>query len=174
MPKRMVVFLVVLTCTLSACALGDVEVETTPLPPITLEPPPALNLVGNCDDTKSLETWLQVSTELREEFQTLMNTTAAKNKNEMFADIQSMAALRDSGFSVATPDCAADAGLKLSDAMNQTVAAFQTFFNSTDASSLESIVVDINYKLDSVQATQIELIKRMNTQFQQQLATTTP
>ncbi|MEO8611872.1 MAG: hypothetical protein ABI690_28495 [Chloroflexota bacterium] len=174
MPKRIVVFCIALTCSLSACALGDVTVNTTPLPPITLPPPPALNLVGSCDDTKALETWLQVSTELRENFQTQMNAAAAKSKNDMYGDIINLSALRDSGFGVATPDCAADAGMKLSDAMNLAVGAFQSFFNSTDSSNLDSTVVDINYKLDSVQATQIELVKRMDSQFQTRYVTPTP
>jgi hypothetical protein len=173
MPKRIVAFFIALSCSLSACALGDV-VNTTPLPPITLAPPPALNLIGNCDDVKALETWLQVATELRENFQTQMNAAAAKNKNDMYADVGNLAALRDSGFSVATPDCAADAGLKLSDAMNQAVAAFQTYVNG-DIPDLGNSIVDINNLLDNVQAAQIELIKRMDTQFQQrQLATATP
>src|SRR5689334_9838275 len=126
MPKRIVAFFIAVSCSLSACALGDV-VNTTPLPPITLAPPPALNLIGSCDDVKALETWLQVSTELRENFQTQMNEAAAKSKNDMYGDVANLADLRDSGFSVATPDCAADAGLKLSDAMNQAVAVFQTY-----------------------------------------------
>ena len=174
MPKQIIVFSIALSSLLSACALGDVVVNTTPLPPITLAPPPALNLVGSCDDTKALETWLQVSTELRENFQTQMNAAAAKNKNDMYADIVNMAALRDSSFGVATPDCAADAGMKLSDAMNQAVTAFQSYFNG-DAPDLGNSVVNINNQLDSVQAAQIELIKQMDTQFQQQLlATATP
>jgi hypothetical protein len=165
MSKLVAALFAALTCLLSACALGDVA-ETTPLPPITLAPPPALNLVGSCTDVKALETWLQVSSELRDSFQTQMNAAAAKDRTELYTDVLNLAALRDSSFSVATPDCASELGMKLSDAMSQAVTAFQTFVNG-DAPNLGNTVVDINTLLDAVQVAQLELITQMMTQFEQ-------
>lgn len=173
MPKQVIILFAALACLLSACALGDV-VDTTPLPPLTLAPPPALNLVGSCDDTKTLETWLQVTSELRTNFQTQTNAAAAKPKNEMFSDVLNLAAMRDSSFSVETPDCAEETGMKLSDAMSQAVTALQTYVNG-DVADLGNTVVEINALLDAVETEQAQLIERLNAQFQQRIQpTSTP
>jgi len=166
MSKLRLVLFLLLPGILTACALGDVS-NATPLPPITLAPPPALNLVGTCDDTKTLENWLQVSTTLRDNFQTQMNAAAAKSKAEMSVDIPGLAALRDSSFEAATPDCAAEAGIKLSDTMSQAVTAFQRYVNG-ETPDLGNTVVDINGQIDQISVMQNDLIERMNTQFQQQ------
>lgn len=165
-------FIVLLAFMASGCAMGDVS-NTTPLPPITLAPPPALKLVGTCDDTKTLETWLQVTTELRTNFQTLMNTAAVKEKVEVYGDVINLAALRDSAFAVETPDCAAETGIKLSDTMSQAVTAFQAFSNG-DTSDLGNTIPEVNAQIDLVAAAQAELISRMDAQFQQGQATTEP
>ena len=68
---------IVLASLMAGCALGEVSIATS-LPPITLAAPPALQLVGTCEDTKTLENWLQITSELLSNFQTLMNTAAVK------------------------------------------------------------------------------------------------
>jgi hypothetical protein len=171
MLKMKHVLFLLLPSILAACALGDVADATT-LPPITLAPPPALNLEGSCDDTKPLETWLQITSELRANFQTQMNAAAAKNKGGMYGDVITLAALRDSAFDVPTPDCAAEVGIKLSDIMSQAVVAFQMFVNG-QTSELNSTITDLNGQLDEVTGLQDELVDRLNTQFQQQLQETT-
>jgi len=171
MLKLKPVLFILLSSIITACALGDVS-NATPPPPITLAPPPALNLVGTCDETKTLENWLQVTSELRASFQTQMNATAAKSKAEMYADVLELAALRDSSFEVATPDCAAETGIKLSDAMSQTVTAFQMYVNG-DTPDLGNTIADMNGQIDQIAAMQNDLIDRMNTQFQQQREATT-
>jgi hypothetical protein len=156
----------------SGCALGEAS-KVTSLPPITLAPPPALRLVGTCDDTKTLETWLQVTTELRTSFQTLMNTAAAKEKVEMYGDVINLAALRDSAFAVETPDCAAETSIKLGDTMDQAVTAFQAFSNGDNA-DLGNTILEVNAQIDQIAAAQAKLISRMDDQFQQAQATTEP
>jgi hypothetical protein len=157
---------------LVACALGDVS-SATSQPPITLAPPPALVLSGNCDDTKALEFWLQVTSQLVSDFQTQMNAAAAKPKIEMYTDVLNLAAIRDAAFAAPTPDCAQEAELTLSDAMSQAVSRLQAYFNG-DVPDLGNIVTDANTKLDTVIAQQTELLNRLNAQFQQQVATATP
>jgi len=157
---------------LNACALGD-AINVSPLPPVTLAAPPALNLVGVCDDTKNLETWLQISTVLRDNFQTKMNTAAVKSKADMLVDVLSLAALRDSAFAAATPDCAAETAMKLGDTMNQAISAFQLYLNGS-APDLGNTITATNEQMDGVAAAQNDLIDRMTTQFQQQQATAAP
>ncbi len=157
---------IVLASLMAGCALGEVSIATS-LPPITLAPPPALQLVGTCEDTKTLETWLQITSELLTNFQILMNTAAVKNQAEIYGDVLNLAALRDSALSVETPDCAAETGIKLGDTMSQVVTVFQLFANG-DAPDLGNTIPDINAQLDAIAAVQIELISRMDSQFQQQ------
>jgi hypothetical protein len=152
---------------MTACALGDVANDTA-LPPMTLAPPPALNLVGTCDDTKTLETWLQITSELRTTFQTTMNMAAVKQMPEIYTDVINLAAMRDSAFAVATPDCASEVGIKLGDAMSQAVSSLQAFANG-DAPDLGNVVTNINAQIDAVAVAQNELINRMDSQFQQQV-----
>jgi hypothetical protein len=168
---KFALFAVVSAAIISGCALGEVS-NATPLPPITLAPPPALRLAGTCDDTKILETWLQVTSELRTNFQTLMNIAAAKDKVAMYEDVINLAALRDAAFAAETPDCAAETGIKLSDTMSQAVLAFQLFANG-DATDLGNTVTETNTQLDTIAAAQTELITRMDAQFQQQRQATT-
>ncbi len=163
-------FILVFPLVLAACALGEVS-DSTPLPSITLAPPPAINLQGSCDDTKNLENWLQVTSQLTASFQTNMNEAATKSRNEVYDDVLDLAALRDSAFAVVTPDCAQEAELTLSDAMGQAVSAFQAFANG-DAPDLGTTIVDVNNRLDQVISEQTSLLSRMNSQFQQQLQAT--
>jgi hypothetical protein len=164
---KLILHTILLACITAGCALGEVS-NVTPLPPITLAPPPALKLVGTCDDTKMLETWLQATSELRINFQTLMNTAAAKDKVAMYEDVINLAALRDSTFAVETPDCAAETGIKLSDSMSQAVTAFQSFTNG-DTPDLGNTITEVNAQIDAIAAAQIELISLMEAQFQQQI-----
>jgi hypothetical protein len=164
---KLILHTILLACITGGCAIGEVS-NATSLPPITLAPPPALRLVGTCDDTKTLETWLQTTNDLRINFQTLMNTAAAKDKAAMYGDVINLAALRDSTFTVETPDCAAETGIKLSDTMSQAVTAFQSFANG-DTPDLGNTITEVNMQIDAVAAAQFELISRMEAQFQQQV-----
>jgi hypothetical protein len=166
------IFVVVLPLVLAACALTDVS-NSTPLPPITLAPPPSVVMSGSCDTTKNLESWLQITSQLVTNFQTQMNAAAAKSKNEMYTDVYELAALRDAAFAVETPDCAEQSQLILSDAMGQAVTMFQAYVNG-DVSDLGTIVADTNIKLDTVIVQQTELLSRMDSQFQQSTGTSAP
>lgn len=165
---RLIVFLPLLA---TACALADAVPATQP-PPITLAPPPEMQFEGLCTNTKDLENWLQITSTLIEDFQSLMNTAAAKGRAEMYPDVIRLGAIRDSLFAVTTPDCASAAQLLLSDATNRAVSALQAFANG-DAPDLGNAITDINGQLDQVIALQNVLLSQMNAQFQQQAAATT-
>lgn len=154
----------------SACALNEVS-PVTPPPAMTLNPPPSLIFTGKCENTKDLETWLQITTGLIAQFQTRMNEAAGKDRNEAYPITLELVEVRNAAYGVATPDCASDAQLILSDAMNQAVGALQAYVNGT-ASDTVGIIAEVNNRLDQVTASQAELINRVNTQIQNQVQAT--
>jgi hypothetical protein len=156
---------ILLSFLLAAC--GSNNAPATPPPPITLTAPPDIQIGGLCDDTKTLEGWLEVTAPLTNRFQTEMNAAAAKSKADLFLDVISLAAIRDSVFATTTPDCALDAQLMLSDTMHQVVGALQAYFNG-DRPDLGNVITEANAKLDEVISIQADLLNRMNAQFQQQ------
>lgn len=165
-------FALVLPLLLAACAIGDAG-NPTPAPPVTLIPPPEITFRGNCAATRELEMWLQVSTRLATDFLATMNNAAAQNRAEMREAVFTMAALRDSAHQTTTPDCAVDAEILLSDAMNKAILAFQAFVNG-DRPDLGNTVAEVNDQIEQVIAIQNELILRMETQIRESLATTAP
>ncbi len=157
---------------LAGCAIGETSTPTPP-PPVTIVPPPEITFQGDCNVTHDLEMWLQVSTQLRDDFLTAMNETAAKSKNEMRDGILMMAAVRDAAHKIVTPDCAADVETTLSDTMNEAVSVFQAYFND-DRPDLGNTVATVTQRFEQITALQNELVVRMETQIQQAQATTAP
>lgn len=162
--------LVVLPLLLAACALTDVNNSNTPPPPMTLSAPPSLNFSGNCDHTKDLEDWLQVTTQLVANFQTKMNEAAGKSRNDAYQPTLELVAMRDSAYVAVTPDCANDIELSLSDAMNRAVNTLQHFVNG-DVTDIANSIAEINTQFDQVTASQTALINRVNDQIQHPTAT---
>jgi hypothetical protein len=153
----------------SACAIGDAGTPTL-APPVTLMPPPEITFQGDCNVTHDLEMWLQISTQLRDQFLTLMNETAAKNKGEMRDGVLMMGALRDSMHQVVTPDCAVEIELALSDTINQAVTAFQAYING-DRPDLGDTIARVTERMEAITLIQDQLALRMETQLQQAQAT---
>jgi hypothetical protein len=176
--KRLLAFvrrgIIIVPLLLAACAMTDVS-NTTPPPALTLNAPPSLNFSGTCDQTKELEDWLQITTGLVTKFQTKMNEVAGMNRNDAYPPTLELVAMRDSSYSVMTPDCATDLELSLSDAMNRAVLALQEYVNGA-SSDISSAVAQANTQFDQITASQNELIQRLQTQIQTQAAqaTTSP
>lgn len=170
--SRLMKLVVILPLLLSACAIGDTGTPT-PVPPVTLAPPPQIAFQGDCNVTHDLEMWLQVSTQLRDQFLTVMNETAAKNKAEMREGVLTMGALRDAMNQVVTPDCAADTEMALSDAINEAVDAFLAYVNG-DRPDLGDTVAKVTERIEQITTVQDTLSVRMETQIQQAQATTAP
>lgn len=166
------IILLMLPVMLAACALGDVS-NPTPAPPLTLMPPPELRFEGDCNYTPSLEMWLQITTRLANDYLQLIKEAAVKNKAEMREAVLTLASLRDTTNQAVTPECAVDAQIILSDAMNTGVTTLQAYING-DRADLGSVVNDVTAQLEQAITIQNELILRMETQIQDALATAAP
>lgn len=164
--------IIIITFVLTGCALNDMP-SGTASPPVTVLPPPALVFEGECTTTKTLETWLQVTTQLVGQFQSGMNETITRNRASIYTDIQNLIALRDAAYSVTTPDCASDTQLILTDSMNKAVTAFQDYFNGTQA-DINATLVSLNEQFDQISIQQATLLEQMSAQFQSQAPTPTP
>ncbi len=169
MSKKIIILLPLL---LAACAMGDVN-NATPLPPITLMPPSEITFQGDCNVTPVLEAWLQLSTRMAGEYLELFNEVVAKTKADMYDAVFTLAALRDTVYKMVTPDCAVDAQIILSDAMNTGVTALQAYVNG-DRTDLGSAVTEVTDRIEQAIVIQNELILRMETQIRQALGTVAP
>ncbi|HEX2906412.1 MAG TPA: hypothetical protein VHO69_06090 [Phototrophicaceae bacterium] len=170
--KKLVLLLPLLLLALAACAAAGVSVTDTPLPPLTLQPPPKITFSGACSLTSDLEAWLQTTSQLASEFLTQMTNAAAQERAAMRETVLTMAALRDSAHLIATPDCALETEIMLSDAMNQAVDMFQAYVNG-DRVDLGNTVADVTDRLERVIAQQAELALQLEAQFRQEQAQAT-
>jgi hypothetical protein len=158
--------------TLVGCALNDVPSGTIPAP-VTVQAPPALTFQGDCTRTKTLELWLEVTTQLVDQFQSTMNEAITKGRTAIYADVQQLIALRDAAYTAPAPDCTADTHLILTDTMNNAVIAFQNYYNQTQP-DINATLVMSNSQFDSIRDSQKVLTQQMTLQFQNQLTTPTP
>ncbi|MBZ0279686.1 MAG: hypothetical protein K8L97_03020 [Anaerolineae bacterium] len=172
MMRQRGIWLLVLPILLAACAIGDVPNQVTAPPQLTIPAAPTLNLAGNCNNTRELEMWLQITTQLVSDFQTTMNTAAAKTASNAYEDVLRLSKLRESAYQVAAPDCAADAQVQLTDTMSKAVDAFQAYVNG-QSTSVATIITELNGQFDQVITVQDDLLARMNAQIQTQIAPTT-
>lgn len=170
---RFMKIMLALPLLLAACAIGDVGSPPTAAPPVTFSAPPSITFQGSCNVNHDLEMWLQISTQIRDDFLTAMNAAAAKNKEEMRDDVLMMAAVRDAAHNIITPDCASDVELALTDTMTETVNTFQAYING-DRPDLGNTVATATARLEQITAIQNELTVRLETQFRQAEQTAAP
>lgn len=170
--SRHMKIMLLLPLLLAACAIGDVS-SPTPVPPVTLMPPPEISFQGDCNVTPDLEMWLQITTQLRDDFLLAMNETAAKSKTEMHAGVLMMAAVRDAAYQVTTPDCTSEVELALSDTMTEAVNVFQAYVNG-DRPDLGNAVAVATERFERIAALQQELELRLETQIWQEQETAEP
>jgi hypothetical protein len=139
---------------LAACALGDTSTPT-PVPPLTF--------AGDCAYTPDLEIWLQVTTQLANDFLTQLNTSDMNDRSAARETVIRLAEMRTAAHQIQTPDCASDVQITLSDAMNRAVVAFQAFANGENT-SLDSAVAQARGQIEQVIAQQNDLIARLESQ----------
>lgn len=151
---------------LAACALGDVA-NPTPIPPITLAPPPTITFQGSCDATPELDRWLQTTFFLAGDFLTEMNNVAALERAQIFDGVLRLAAIRNQVSLTPTPDCAQAVQELLSAAMNTAVDTLQGYVNG-DIQELGSTIADVSNQIEVVQAMQQELMARLEAQYQEE------
>lgn len=149
---------------LAGCALADVPTENTP-PALTVMAPSALVFTGNCETTRTLEGWLQITTRLLADFQTTLNEAAVRQPAEAYASAAQLIALRDAAHQAAAPDCAADAHRQMTAAMNDALALLQAYING-DQADISANLADVNARLDAAAAAQNDLLARLNLQLQ--------
>lgn len=139
----------------------------TPLPPLTVSPPPTPNFTGDCASSRDLADWLQYSTFYVTDFARVMSEAAAKGKGDMYDDVILMGRMRADYGGIAAPDCAEAAHTVLVSAMSEAVSNFQAYING-EADSLGNTVAQVLGQLDEVSAIQTDLNTRLENQLQQQ------
>lgn len=149
----------------TGCAIND-SGGKPPEAPITLAPPVALVIEGTCDITGELESWLQVTVPVREQFQSRLNEAAAKNAADIHDDTLYLAGLLDTVARTHTPDCGAEVQRVLTTAMTGAVTALQAYFNHTLSGDLNSALADPQKGLSQATSIQNDLITRMKNQYQ--------
>jgi hypothetical protein len=157
--------LLILPFLVTACALQEAP-PSTPLPPLTLLPPPALVLAGSCQVNRDLADWLQYATFYAEEYVRLVSAAAAKAPADMYDDVILLGQMRDDFSQVKTPDCAEPAQRLIVAAMTRAVEGFQAVING-DSSSLGSTVADVLAQFDQVALIQAELTARLEAQLRE-------
>ncbi len=121
--------LLFITLFLGACALTDSpEPSPTPLP-LLLTPPPEIVVSGSCDDSRTLEQWLQRTNRVRDPFVELMNAAVGKSRDAVHGDARTMADYRYALGNITAPDCAEQGHRFLIDATNIAVDAFRRYAN---------------------------------------------
>jgi hypothetical protein len=168
--RRLLSLLILLSSVLAACAVGDIP--ATPPPPLTIEPPPTLVYEGACEQTSTLEVWLQKTTFAKNDFVNLMDAAASQGRAEMVDEVIGMIDRRLAVSRTTVPDCATEPHLILLDAMNKAIEAFQKFVNG-DAENIGNIVGDTKKRFETLDIYMLELTDRLDLQYQQ-LLTTTP
>ncbi len=163
---RVIPFVCVVPLLLTACALGE-GLPPTPITPLTLEPPPALTLAGDCNLSSDLADWLQFSTYYAQEFNDLVSAAASKPAGEMYADVELMGKLRADFSSVPAPDCAEPAHRLIVTTMTRAIDGFQPYING-EANSLGNTVAEILAQFDQIDAIQADLNRRLEEQLQAQ------
>lgn len=157
---------------LTACALGE-GLPPTPAAPLTLEPPPDLTLVGDCNISSDLADWLQFSTYYAKEFTELVSETAAKSPGEMYADVILMGKMRADFSGVSAPDCAEPAHRMMVVTMTRAIDGFQAYVNG-EADSLGNTVAEVLGQFDQLAAIQADLNRRLEAQLQAQQTNSNP
>lgn len=125
--RRLVGKWLILALILAGCALRDLTPVPRPastIAPFELTPIGTIQVVGSCDDTPTLERWLQTSFRQREAF------IAARNA--MFDDTHgealiTMADIRFGLSRINVPDCAEQAHSLLLSAMTETIVVMEQF-----------------------------------------------
>lgn len=160
--RNRILWLLFIPLWLVACATGDVP--STPPPPLTVPAPPTLVPSGNCDLTPQLESWLQTTVFMRDEFLALLDTAVAKDRAKAYEDVLGMVDRRNRVSATPYPDCASEAHLLLVDAMSKAVEEFQKYVNG-ESVDVTRVVADTKTKIEVVKVIQDDLIKRMDEQY---------
>ncbi|MDX1995624.1 MAG: hypothetical protein SF029_24790 [bacterium] len=151
--------MIALLLLVSGCAVQDRPALERP--PLTLAAPPTAIIEGTCDDRAVLDNWLQAISFRQEEFLSLMQTTPGKTREEIYADVEAMAALRDLVNTEPVPDCGVEAQQALSEIMSRILVYFQAYVNG-EPIDLAQVVNESLPDYTAAQALLDEPLARLN------------
>ncbi len=114
---------------LGACALADSPDPTPTSLPLLLTPPPEIIMSGSCEDSRTLEQWLQRTYRVRDPFVEIMNAAIDKPRDAVHEDTRTMADYRYTLGNITAPDCAEQGHRFLIDATNIAVDTFRRYAN---------------------------------------------
>lgn len=115
---------------LTGCAVN--EEPSIDLPPLTLPAPLESTFSGSCADTRLLESWLQTAYFQYEDFLDLINAASGQSPDDLYADVERMADLRDAVNAQSVPDCAVAAHMHLLEAMDGLIPDLARYVNGED------------------------------------------
>jgi hypothetical protein len=148
---------------LSACQTRDVDDFAEG--PLALSPAPTLVYAGSCDQTPTMEGWLQVVIFQRRDFVGLMSESPGQSRVDLREDVEQMAAYRDRIAQEPVPDCGLDLIPALVAAMDGVLAEFLNYINGEDV-DLGVVVESYNDEFAAVDAQLDALLVRLDNQFQ--------
>jgi hypothetical protein len=147
---------------MTGCAVSDKPaIDQTPL---TLPAPPTPVYAGNCNEPSVLETWMQPVTFQQREFFNLMQSAGEKSHDELAADVERMAALRDQISALATPDCAVETQAAFLRVMTAVLDDLQAVVNG-DSVDVAAIIAEHQADYSAAQAMLDVLFERLNTTY---------
>lgn len=143
---------------LSACAVTDKP--AIDLPPLTLSAPPTPVFEGSCDESRSLETWLQTVDFQERDFVQLMTGADRRSYEELYFDVEQMARLRDRVSATVAPDCAMEAHTLLLSLMAEVLDSYQASVNGDDV-DLSEVIDEFTPQFENYEALQRALVQRL-------------
>jgi len=160
--KRRTAIIGMISLSLAACAVNDVN--TSPPPPLTLQPAATIINSGNCVVTGELERWLQITVQAQTQFKAKTEEASVKNRRDIYNDVLELANLRDVVLKTPTPDCGQEVQALLTGTMQQIIEIFQVYYNDQTA-NLDGLGEQIQ-TLNQVTVFHSNLIAIMEAQYQ--------
>lgn len=148
---------------MASCSSSDESAVV--LPPLTLPSPPTPVFVGECDDTPTLEAWLQTIQFQQRDFSTLMDEARSQSEQALYLSVEQLALLQIRISEEPAPDCGVDLHQSILGIMNEVVQSLQTYVN-TDTGNLDEIVDNAQLAFNGLLPQQSELLNRLETQYQ--------
>ncbi len=157
MVRKWALFILVICC--AGCA--GVQEPVTPQPPITFEPLPTAQTVGDCDSPDVLEGWLQTFALRYQEFNDLLQDTPQQPERLLYDNILQMRRAVTVIASRPVPTCAVDARRLMLSAMQITIGELQQYVNE-EQGDLDSIITNAEISFAPALALRDELLTTLD------------
>ena len=154
---------VLLLMLLVSCSSSDEPVLN--LPPLTLPAPPTPVFSGECNDTQTLESWLQTTQFQQRDFMTLMEEVQNQTEEALYLSVEQLALLHIRVSEEPAPDCATELHQSILSIMNGVVVDLQSHVNVGSGNLIE-IVENARVAFNGLLPQQTELLNRLEAQYQ--------